>query len=57
MRFILVKSVIKVSNELNSLIICPMAQNVLSMNCPGTPCNMQFPDYMMELISCGCYTA
>jgi len=24
----------KVSNELNSLIISPMAQNVLSMKCP-----------------------
>lgn len=43
MRFNLGKSVMKVSNELISLIICPMAQNVLSMNCPEHPvtCNSQ----------------
>ena len=34
MRLILGKSVMKVSNELNSLMISLMAQNVLSMNCP-----------------------
>jgi len=34
MRLILGKSVMKVSNELNSLIISLAAQNVLSMNCP-----------------------